>query len=242
MVNTLPPSTYDTLISDSSKYISVATNSVPKQVLRGAGKGGNTVYVIAVDNQGGYSASNYISGTFELDSSFPDPVRDLSLADTSVKSSKLWRASLNWEEPAYKGNGNLSYSIQRSKDATTWEEVDTTTGLSYVDIVDSSGVYYYRVGSFDSTDQSKANPMFSSVVSTTIQGRYLEPAELLSGIVISNISTRKATISWVTDRESDTKIAYGIASNKYFEEEVYYSKQTSAHEITLNNLEPDTIY
>jgi hypothetical protein len=242
MINTTPPSTYDTLISDSSKYIPVATNSVPKQVLQGAVKGGNTVYVIAVDNQNGYSASNYISGTFELDSSLPDPVKNLSLADTSIKSSELWRASLNWEEPAYKGNGNLSYVVQRSKDATTWEEVGTTTGLSYVDIVDSSGVYYYRVGSSDSTDQSKANPMFSSIVSATIQGRYTEPAKLLSGIVISNISTRKATISWITNRESDTKIAYGITSNEYFEEEVYHSKQTASHEITLNNLEPDTIY
>lgn len=242
MVNTLPPSTYETLISDSSKYIPVTINSVPEQMLQGAVKGSNIVYVVAVDNQNGYSPSNYISGTFELDSSLPDPVKNLSLADTSIKSVQLWRASLNWEEPVYKGNGTLSYTIQRSKDATTWEDVDTTTGLSYVDVVDSSGTYYYRVGSSDSTDQSQANPVYSSVVSTAIQGRYTEPAKLLSGIVISSVSTRKATISWVTERESDTKIAYGITSREYFEEEVYYSKQSTDHEITLNNLEPDTIY
>jgi hypothetical protein len=242
MINTLPPSTYETLISDSSKYVPVTVNSVPKQMLQGAVKGNNTVYVIAVDDQNGYSPSNYITGTFELDSSLPDPVKNLSLADTSIKSVQLWRASLNWEEPVYKGNGTLSYTIQRSKDATTWEDIDTTTGLSYVDVVDSSGTYYYRVGSSDSTDQSQANPIYSSVVSTPIQGRYTEPAKLLSGIVISSVSTRKATISWITDRESDTKIAYGITSGEYFEEEVYYSKQTTNHEITLNNLEPDTIY
>ncbi|KUK77824.1 MAG: Uncharacterized protein XD93_0052 [candidate division WS6 bacterium 34_10] len=242
MVNTVPPSTYSTLISNSSIYIPVGTNSVSTRKLRNAVKGNNTVYVVAVDDQNGYSPSNYITGTFELDSSLPDPVRNLSLADTSIKSAQLWRASLNWEEPTYKGDGNLSYTILRSKDGTTWEDVGTTTGLSYVDTVDSSGRYYYQVGSSDSTDESQANPTYSSVVSGTIQGRYLEPAELISGVVITGISTRKATVIWVTNRESDTKIAYGTSSNEYFEEEVYNSKQVTNHEITLNNLEPDTIY
>jgi len=242
MVNALPPSTYSTLTSNSSKYVPVSTNSVSARMLRNAVKGNNTVYVVAVDNQNGYSPSNYITGTFELNSSLPDPVRNLSLADTSIKSAKLWRASLNWEEPTYKGDGNLSYTIQRSTNGTTWENIGTTTGLSYVDTVNSSGIYYYQVGSSDSTDESQSNPIYSPVVSGTIQGKYLEPAKLLLGIVISNIATRKATILWVTDRESDTKIAYGITSNEYFEEEAYNSRQVTSHEITLNNLEPDTTY
>jgi hypothetical protein len=242
MVNTLPPSTYETLVSNSSIYIPVATNSVSTGKLRGAVKGSNTVYVVAVDNQNGYSPSNYVFGTFELNSSLPDPVSNLSMADSSIKSAELWRASLNWDEPTYKGDGNLSYVIQRSLDGETWMTVDTTTGLSYTDVVDSSRVYYYQVGAMDSTDLSQANPTYSPVVSATIEGRYLEPAELISGVVITGISTRKATVTWVTSRESDTKIAYGTSSNEYFVEEVYNSKQVVNHEITLNNLEPDTIY
>jgi len=242
MVNTLPPSTYDTLISNSSKYVPVSRNFVSTQVLRGAVKGNNTVYVVAIDNQNGYSPTNYISGTFELDSSLPDPVKNLSMADTSIKSAELWRAALNWEEPTYKGDASLSYTIQRSTDGSTWTTVGTTTGLSYTDTVESSGVYYYQVGTSDSTDQSQANPTMSSVVSDTVQGVYLEPADLVSGIVLTNIGIRNASIAWVTDRESDTKIAYGIESNKYFEEEAYNSKQLTNHQMTLNNLEPDTIY
>lgn len=242
MINTLPPSTYETLVSNKSKYIPVSANTVATSALRGAVKGSNIAYVVAIDDQNGYSPSNYISGAFELDSSLPDPVNNLSMADTSIKSAELWRASLNWDEPTYKGDGNLSYIIQRSTDGLSWTTVDRTTGLSYTDSVDSSRIYYYQVGSSDSTDQSQSNPSMSSVVSGTVQGVYLEPAELVSGIVLTNIGTRNALISWVTDRASDTKIAYGTKSNEYFEEEAYNSKQLTNHQMTLNNLEPDTTY
>jgi hypothetical protein len=242
MVNTMPPSTYETLTSNSSLYIPVTSNSVSTRSLRGAVKGNNTVYVVAVDNQQGYSPSNVISGTFELDSSLPDPVNNLSLADTSMKAVELWRATLNWEAPSYKGDGNLSYTIQRSSNGISWTTIGTTTGLSYTDTVGQSSTYYYQVGASDSTDQSQASPTFSSVVSGKIQGRYLEPAGLVSGIALTSIGTRNASISWVTDRGSDTKIAYGIVSGQYFDEEAYNSRQVTNHQISLNNLEPDTNY
>jgi hypothetical protein len=58
-------------------YIPVKGTSVSKRMLTGAVKGGNLVYVVAVDDQGGYSPSNYIQGKFTLNSTLPDPVTDL---------------------------------------------------------------------------------------------------------------------------------------------------------------------
>ena len=107
MVNSTPPATYETLISNSSLYIPVKGTSVSKRMLTGAIKGENIVYVIAVDNENGYSPSNYIQGKFTLNSTLPDPVTDLSIADTSIKDAKLWRASITWNEPAYKGMESL---------------------------------------------------------------------------------------------------------------------------------------
>ena len=242
MVNTQPPATYDTLISNSSIYVPTTATTVPTKMLTGAVKGGNVVYVVAVDDQQGYSPSNYISATFTLNSTLPDPVSSLSLADTSIKAAELWRATLNWEAPSYKGDGNLTYTIQRSEDNLTWTTIGTTQGLSYTDTVPSSTTYYYKVGSSDATDQSKAAPTTSSVVSGNIHGKYTEPSEIVSSVALTNIGTRNVSISWVTDRDSDTKIMYGIASNTYFEEEAYTSSQVTVHEIDLNNLEPDTIY
>src|SRR5690606_19566742 len=123
MINTTPPSTYETLSSNSSLYIPVEGTSVSTRMLRGSIKGVNTVYVVAVDNQYGYSQSNAITGAYTLNSTLPDPILNLSLADTSIKSVQLWRASLNWEEPAYKGDSDLTYTIQRSTDGTTWATV-----------------------------------------------------------------------------------------------------------------------
>lgn len=242
MINTTPPSTYETLSSNSSLYIPVEGTSVSTRMLRGSIKGVNTVYVVAVDNQYGYSQSNAITGTYTLNSTLPDPILNLSLADTSIKSVQLWRASLNWEEPAYKGDGDLTYTIQRSTDGTTWATVGTTKGLSYTDTLPESRRYYYQVGVSDSTDESTNNPTMSSVINSMIQGRYTEPAEIVSNVVLKNISTRHATIYWTTNRESDTKVMYGTSSGMYFKEEAYMSEQTKNHEIKLNNLEPDTTY
>ncbi len=242
MVNTQPSTSYDTLTSNSTMYVPVSGTSVSTRMLRGAVKGLNTVYVVAVDDQDGYSPSNYISGTFILDSSFPDPVRNFSLSDVSIKGAELWRASLNWDAPNYKGAGELEYTIQRSIDGQSWTTIDTTTGTSYTDTVPTSRIYYYQIGSSDSTDSSKASPTYSAVESIMVQGRYTEPAELTSGIIMQNVSTRHATILWTTNRKSDTKIAYGKASGDYFDEEAYNSKQVTNHHIQLSNLEPDTTY
>ena len=244
MVNTTPPSTYDTLVGNSSLYIAVGNNtSVSKKMLTGAVKGeDNIVYVVAVDSQNGYSPSNYIQGKFTLDSTLPDPVKNLSIADTSIKEANLWRASITWNEPAYKGDGRLSYTIQRSTDGKIWIDAGVTTGTTYSDIVEQSGVYYYRVGVSDSTNISKQSPTFSFAVSSAIEGKYLQPAELVSGIEVLNIGTRKATIVWVTERSSDTKVAYGLTSGEYFDEEAYNSKQVTDHKVTLNNLQPGTNY
>jgi len=242
MVNTRPPNTYDTLTSNSTIYIPVSGTSVSTKMLRGAVKGSNTVYVVAVDDQDGYSPSNYISGTFTLESFFPDAVRNFSLSDVSVKEAKLWRASLNWDVPNYKGAGELEYTIQRSIDGQSWMTIDTTRGTSYTDTVPTSREYYYQVGSSDSTDESKANPTYSIVENIMIQGKYTEPAGLISGVIVQDISTRHATITWITNRKSDTKVAYGKESNNYFEEEAYNSKQVTEHSVKLSNLEPETTY
>ena len=242
MVNTNPPSSYATLANNSSLYIPVDGTSVSTRMLKGAIKGSNTVYVVAVDDQDGYSSSNVITGTFVLNSSLPDPVLNLSLVDSSIKEAELWRASLSWGEPVYKGDGNLSYHVLRSLNGQNWAEIGTTTGLSYTDIVSESATYYYKVLVTDGTDESKANPTPSASYSVNLKGQYTSPALLVSGIVLTEVAIRHATVNWITDRASDTKIMYGTTSGQYFDEELYNSVQTTDHKIRLNSLQADTIY
>ncbi len=242
MINTTPPSTLSVLENNSSTYVASTSLSVDQGELSNLNRGSNTVYVVAVDSNDNYSPSNRISATFTLDSDDPDSPDNLVVSDASIKSAELWRASLAWDEPSYIGTGGLTYTVQRSTDGESWSDVSTTTGLSYVDTVSKSQKYYWRVGSSDTNDSSLENPTFSNAITLIPTGTFTEPAGLTSGPVASSITTKRATISWTTDRTADSKIAYGTSSGNYLDEESSNSDQVTEHTIKLNNLSPGTTY
>lgn len=242
MINTTPPATLSTMLNNSSIYIETTSLSIPNGPLTGAIKGSNTIYVVAIDDLLNYSPSNALSASFTLDSSLPDPVKNLSISDASVKSASLWRVSLAWEEPDYKGTGLLTYKIQRSTDNSTWSDVSTTTGNAYVDTVNESKRYYWRVGSMDTTNTSIASPSYALSVTFIPKGSYTSEAPLVSGPSTSDITTRRANISWVTGRTADSRVTYGIKSGEYFNDETANSRQVTNHVVTLTNLLPATTY
>lgn len=242
MVNTSPPTALSTLTSNPGTYIATTNTSIDATKLSGAQKGGNSVTVVAVDDEGNYSPSNAITGSFTLNSTHPDPVSDLTVSDASIKSASLWRASLAWSHPDYQGTGTLTYTVQRSTDGITWATITTTSGTAYVDTVSDSQKYYWRVGSSDTTDSSIASPSYTNAVTIIPKGSYTDPAELTSGPSVSKLTTRKAQISWTTNRNSDSKIAFGTSSGDYFDEEPSNSDQDTEHVINLTNLLPGTTY
>jgi hypothetical protein len=242
MINTPPPVSYATITSNSATYISTEGTSLEAAAIPGLRKGANTIYVVAVDDAGNYSPTNTISATFHLNSEIPDPPTNLVVTDGSIKDAEVWRASLVWSEPDYKGTGDLTYHIQRSEDGETWEEIDNTTGISYVDTVPESKRYYWRIGTTDNSDQSIASPSYSSAVTVIPKGRYLVPADLTSGPAASSITTSKATISWTTARTCDSKVEFGLASGNYYDWEPSKSDHVTEHELQLENLKPGTTY
>lgn len=242
MVNTTPPVTLATLTSNPGTYIPTSNTSVAAGMLPGAQKGSNTVRVVAVDDEGNYSPSNYISGSFTLNSDSPDPAKNLTVSDASVKAASLWRASLAWDHPDYQGTGDLTYTVQRSSDGSTWTTITTTSGTAFVDTVGDSRQYYWRVGTSDTTTDSIASPSYTNAVTLTPKGSYTDPATLTSGPSAEKITTRKAEISWTTNRESDSKVAFGTKSGEYFDEEPSNSDQVTDHTIKLTNLLPGTTY
>ncbi len=243
MINSSPPASLSTVTSNSSTYLDNGTsNSVSAAKLSGAIRGSNTVYVVAVDDADNYSSSNCVKGVFTLDSTNPDPPKNLAASDASVKSAELWRASLGWDVPDYAGTGTLTYKVQISDDGSSWEDVDTTTGTSYIDTVSDSSQYYWRVGTYDTSSESQSSPSYANGVTLTPKGTFTEAADLASGPTSSGVTTKKATISWTTSRTSDSKVSYGLASGTYFDEEPSTSTQVTSHEINLTNLEPGTTY
>ncbi len=242
MINTPPPMSYATITSNSATYRATTLTTLEQAQVSGLRKGANTIYVVAVDKAHNYSPTNTISSTFFLNTELPDPPTNLIIADSSIKDVSMWRAALIWDEPVYRGTGDLTYTLQRSEDGETWETVKTTTGLAHIDTVPESKAYYWRVGTMDNSDESILNPSYSNAVTIIPRGKYTSPPTLTSGPAASSITTTKATISWTTNRNADSKIAFGLASGNYFEWEPSISTHTTEHMIPLSNLDPGTDY
>ena len=242
MVNTSPPSTLATLQGNAGTYIdNGTTRTVAAAALPGVNKGTNTVYVVAVDNAStpNYSPSNYISGTFTLNSTNPDPVQNLVASDSSIKSQSQWNITLTWTAPAYQGAGNLTYMVYRSTDNSTFSKVGSTSGLSYVNNTPSSTLYYYYVVTQDGANAQSAQ---TNAVSITPTGRYTSAPSLQSGPSAGSTTTKQTVITFSTDRNSDSKIEYGTSSGNYYTTQPSVVDQVTSHSVTITGLTPGTTY
>ncbi|MGI5826094.1 MAG: fibronectin type III domain-containing protein [Patescibacteria group bacterium] len=242
MINTSPPGTLATLQGNATTYIdNGAAVEVSATALPNVNKGSNTVYVVAIDDAPtpNYSPSNYITGTFILDSTTPDNVGNLVASDSSIKSQSQWNVTLTWTAPSYQGAGNLTYLVYRSADGTTFAQVGTTSGLSYVDNTPSSALYYYKVYTKDGANATSSG---TNAVSITPTGKWTSAPSLNDGPNVGSITTKKATITWSTSRSSDSKVQFGTSSGSYNTEEPSNSSQVTSHTINLTGLEPGTTY
>ncbi len=201
--------------------------------------GTNTFYVVAKDESSGINYATAASVDFVANTAEPGMPRNLDIADTSVKTSNNWRLVLSWEEPSDLGSGVAKYEIYRSANGSSYTLAGSTSGSSYVDTSLLSQLYYYKVRACDSANKCGA---YTGVESKTPTGRFTTPPDLNGTPRVEAISTKKATISWVTDRVADSKVAFGVASGSYFPTESYNSGQVTQHSIQLSNLDPGTTY
>ncbi len=201
--------------------------------------GENTFYVVAKDEAGNINYATTSSAIFTANTSAPGIALNLDIVDISVKSTNNWRLALSWDEPTDAGAGIASYKVYRSADNITFTNVASTAGTSYVDGGLSQQPYYYKVRACDSANNCGA---YTSAVDETPTGKYTTAANSTSAPEVSSVSTRKATISWSTDRQSDSRIQYGIKSGQYFATEAAISDQVTDHEVLLNNLSAGTTY
>ena len=201
--------------------------------------GENTLYVVAKDESGNLNYSNYASVSFFANTPAPGIPLNTDIADVSVKATNNWRLAITWDEPSSVGAGVQSYKIYRSTDNANFSVVGSNSSTSYVDAGLSQQKYYYRVKACDSANNCGAD---SATVNEIPTGKYTSPASITSEPKVSNITTKRATISWSTERDSDSKIAIGTSSNKYSPSEIGNSDQVTSHSIDLDNLAAGTTY
>jgi hypothetical protein len=209
--------------------------------------GENVFYIVSKDEAGNVNYDDYNLVRFTANTSAPGIVQSLEISDISIKSSQNWKLALSWETPEETGAGVSTYQLFRSEiedsnyseDPSTFSYVGTTSGESYTDTNLEQKEYYYTVKACDNANNCSAG---SNTVHMLPTGRYYVPAEIVTQPKLTHVSTRSATISWVTERGSDSKIQFGLSSGEYFEEEIANSEQVVEHSLKLNNLEAGTTY
>jgi hypothetical protein len=201
--------------------------------------GSNTLYVVARDESNNINYSSYASVSFTANTPAPGVPTSTDIVDVSIKTTSKWRLALTWEEPTYVGSGVSNYRVYRSTDNVTFNFVGSSSSTTYIDGNLTQQLYYYYVRACDNTNNCGAN---SSTVSLIPTGRFTDPATLTSNPQVSNITTKRATISWTTDRASDSKVAIGTSSGQYGSSEIGNSDQVAAHTLELNNLAAGTTY
>ncbi len=233
-VNTLPSASTCTFTSAGATSLSAGPFATQT--------GLNTFYVAAKNADASGGAINYgayASVAFTANTSAPGLPLNMDISDASIKSSSAWKLTTSWSAPSDTGSGIENYQLYRSTDDSTYTKIATTTGSAYVDTGLSQITYYYKVRACDSVNNCGE---FSTAVSMEPTGKYTSAAGLASGPAVTAITTKKATISWSTDRESDSKVSYGTAAGSYLSEEPSNSSQVTDHIINLTNLSPGTTY
>ncbi|EKE19945.1 MAG: cytochrome c family protein [uncultured bacterium] len=207
--------------------------------------GENTFYVATryiSDSVDIIDYNDYNSISFNYSGSAPGIVEGVDISDVSIKDAQDWKLAIFWNQPSEIGAGVSKYEIFRGENRSScdsFEEIGFTEGLAYIDPDLEQKDYYYCVRACDSANNCGA---YSSLVTEFPTGKFTEPAILTSGPDISEISTSKATIDWTTDRESDSRVAFGTKSREYLVEEPSKPDQVSDHNIVLNDLSPGTKY
>lgn len=209
--------------------------------------GANTMYIVAKDEAGNVNYDAYASVVFTANTAAPSVPLNVDISDISIKISSNWKLAVTWDLPEIVGTGIASYKVYRStqssvtcsSSASSFSYIGSTGGTSYSDSGLSQLDYSYCIKACDSANNCSA---YSSTVTLHPTGKFTSPAVLVSDPAVNSIGIQKATISWVTNRTSDSRVQYGTESGVYFEEEIGNSDQVTSHSIKLTNLLPGKVY
>jgi hypothetical protein len=229
-VNTLPTATNCTFTAPGVTSLDTGAYATEP--------GDNTFYVVAEDEAGNINYATAASTTFTANTPAPGIPLNLDISDISIKATSTWKLALSWNVPSTVGAGIATYRVFRSTDSINFTDIASTAGTSYVDAGLSQQTYYYEVQACDSANNCGA---FTNAVDLLPTGKFTTPANLISGPNVV-VTTRTATITWTTDRDSDSSIEYGLSSGQYFTTEATNDAQVTSHNVELSNLNAGTTY
>jgi phosphodiesterase/alkaline phosphatase D-like protein len=184
------------------------------------------------DTSGNWVAAGTL-GTFavSVDTVAPD-ISAIAASNITVQSATI---TWNTDEPA---SSQLDYGTTTSYGSST--PLDTTLVTSHsinLGGLQPGTTYHYRVRSTDSVGNTtiSVDGTFSTdaVVDST--------PPVISNVLVSNLTTSTATITWTTNEASNTQVEYGT-TNAYGSQSTLNSSPVTSHTVTLTGLDHSTTY
>ncbi len=230
--------------TDSGNWISFASSKV--WTPNTAGDRTETVYILFKDSYG--NTTGTISTTTPA-----NPVNVL-IQDTSNPSTSSWRLFISWDVVAVPSEGFDHYEVYRSTDNNIYSALASVSSRLtnyYVDSgLDNATIYYYKITVVDSHgNESNLSTPSSSAAQAAQSGTGLMPngsggGDFTPPTILSVSSgtptTMSATITWTTDKLSNSTVGYSTDTNYLVEAGV--PTMVTSHSVTLNNLPVNTKY
>lgn len=235
-VNGITKYRYSINVEPTEANTNITTNEYLQADSFATQQGKNTLYVVAQDNQGAISYSNYGEIDFYAETAAPGAPESMAVTDTSNRTASQYRLTVTWSLPST-GSTPIDYEIFRSQDNSSYSSIGTTISTGYLDSGLTTGTtYYYKVKSRDDAGSASA---FSGLVSKDPTGKYSEPPTVISA-PIATAGANYVKVAWETSRSAEgivecgTTLNYGISGLSL--------EPSTHHEVTVSGLNPDTSY
>jgi hypothetical protein len=172
-------------------------------------------------------------------------VNDGTGADIDSTAS-LTQLSANWTAAAdaQSGISGYKYAIGTTAGATNtlgWTLLGSVTSVTKTALSLTAGTtYYFSVKAVNGVDLESVSAMSSDGICVTAQGGSGTGTAVISGVDVTNLTDRSATIIWDTDLDTRGQVQYGTTLNYIGgEEETATGKR---HMIDIKSLDPETRY
>lgn len=181
------------------------------------------------DAAGNLATSNdYTFTTAIVPDTTPPTITGISSSAGSTGATISWITNEASDSQVNYGK-TTSYGSSTTLDSSlTVVHTVTISGLT------ANTLYHYKVRSKDAAGNIATSNDF------TFTTRQQEDAPVISGLTVTNLTTRSATISWSTDKASDSIVEYWPGSQS--PETSKLATLVTNHSITLDNLQKRTAY
>ncbi len=205
---------------------------------------GDTVYAQFKDAKG--------NDTAILSVTPPAAVSNIFFQDTSNSDTEEWREFFAWGMSDVPTLGFKQYNVYRSVNGAPFTLYTTITNRMVNYMVDSAldtlSTYQYKVSVQDDNDNISFFSNTSPVDNPDGTGGSDLTSPVLSAVAASNVTATSATITWTTDKLSNSSV-YFLPTGVYpgddkadYDDSTGIPSMVLSHSVVLSNLDPGTQY